>query len=124
MADLVEVVERSIVVDVTEPRMSTVIEVVQQGPQGPPGPATGIDEIEAMVGVAIGDYFVLHPQSYTWPVGDPVYHVEVAHPLDHWPAVSAVDSAGDLWRGAVSYPAANRVAVDFNVPFAGKITLT
>lgn len=122
MADLVEIVDRLTVVDVLEAR-STIVEIVQEGPQGPPGPIAGLDDIQELVDIAVGDYFVLHPQSFVYDQGAEVFHVEIVHPLDHRPVVTAVDSAGDVARGLVTYLAPNRVAVDFNMPFAGRFTL-
>lgn len=73
---------------------------------------------------AVNDYFVMHPQSFTYDQNTAVSTLLITHPLDHDPAVSATDSAGTRWVGQVTYPSNNLVRIDFNFPFSGKVVLT
>lgn len=65
----------------------------------------------------IGDRTFVHDQiaaSATWVV---------AHNLNCNPAVSVVDSAGDIVYGNVRYDSLNQITVTFSAPFSGKAYL-
>lgn len=48
---------------------------------------------------------------------------DVIHNLGKFPAVTVVDSAGDVCIGDVHYVSANRVALAFRAPFSGQAFL-
>jgi hypothetical protein len=73
--------------------------------------------------IAVNDYFVLHPQTFVYPQGTAVTSMLITHPLDHSPGARCLDSAGTEWIGQVTHPAPNQVLVQFNIPFAGTVTL-
>ena len=123
MSEIVEVADPAVIEVVYEP--TRVVEVVREGPRGPVGPIADLNVVLAAVDGAVSDYFVLHPQSWTYEQTTAVYRWgPILHPLDHHPAVVVTDSAGTVWLGAVSYPDDQHVIVDFNVPLAGTATLT
>lgn len=74
-----------------------------QGEQGPQGPSGGYHRhIQAI------------PES-VWVID---------HEIGHQPAVTVVDSGGTEVVGAVSYPSASQVVVEFSSAFAGTAHLT
>lgn len=83
-----------------------------QGPSGPPGPqgnpgppgAGGDLSLKYDVGVA----------SNVWTI---------VHNLGKYPSVTTIDSAGTEYSGAVSYPDANTVVVEFAAGFSGSALL-
>lgn len=64
-----------------------------------------------------GDKFYTHDQPTPAAVWD------VTHNLGKYPSVSAVDSAGRWWVGAVEYVDENRLRVYFSAGFSGKAYL-
>lgn len=48
----------------------------------------------------------------------------IAHPLSFMPSVTITDTAGTAQEGAVSYPDAHTVRIQFNAPFAGEALLS
>lgn len=75
------------------------------------------------ISIVVDDYFVLHPQTFTYVQNQPAKSVLITHPLDHLPAAKFTDSAGSEWTGQVTHPAPNQVLVQFNIPLAGTFTL-
>lgn len=73
------------------------------GSQGPQGPSGGYHR---------------HVQSV------PEAMWVINHEIGHQPAVTIVDSAGTEVIGAVSYPSASQVVVEFSSAFAGTAHLT
>lgn len=63
------------------------------------------------------DKFFVHTQlvpSNTW---------NIQHPLDKFPSVTVVDSAGTVVVGDVSFVDADNIVIRFNSPFSGKAYL-
>lgn len=120
---LVDVDARPVEIRVEYAPVRTV-KVSTPGPRGPVGPVADLDLVLGKVDEAVQDYFVLHPQSYTVDHPAETYVWDVVHPLDHLPSVTVVDSAGSEVVGVESWPAPNRVVVEFNTPQAGTLILT
>lgn len=83
------------------------------------GEGVSLEDID----IAVNDYFVLHPQSFTYDQTEPAMTWTITHPLDHMPLVQVRDSAGTLWRCQVEYPSNNQVVIHFNIPISGKAIL-
>jgi hypothetical protein len=76
------------------------------GPPGPPGPE-GPE----------GGYFVFNQAT-------PAAVWTVDHPLNYFPNVTVVDSAGDEVVGDVTYVSATRVVLTYSAAFAGSAYLS
>ncbi|MGA9769318.1 MAG: hypothetical protein WBV94_09775 [Blastocatellia bacterium] len=93
----ITVIEESTTVQVVESEQILVTEIGIQGPAGPPGI----------------DLFYQHDQlvaSDTWTIN---------HQLGKHPAITVVDSGGNVVVGDITYNDINTAIVYFSVPFGG-----
>jgi hypothetical protein len=83
-----------------------------QGVPGPPGPAG-----PAGTSADAQDRFYIHNQI------EPAAQWIINHPLDKYPSVTVVDSAGSTVIGDVIYPSSSQIIVGFSAAFGGKAYL-
>lgn len=62
--------------------------------------------------------------TFTFTQSTPLLVWNVVHGLGRFPAVSVVDSAGDIVLGDVVYIDSTRLTVTFGAPFSGAVYLT
>lgn len=107
--------------------MSTIVvgstnAVVQQGSTSTivvsPAPASTLVQTGLMGPIASGsDKYYRHDQSTASDIWT------IMHPLDKYPSVTIVDSAGDEVEGAVNYLSTTTVVVTFSAAFSGSAFL-
>lgn len=99
--------------------LKTVLETTDfTGPQGSPGDPTILLEILGEVAFKdIAEMTYVHEQLI------PAAVWEISHPLQKYPSVSVVDSAGSLFVGDVVYKDNANVQLTFVSAFAGKAYL-
>ena len=97
MSDTIQITEQVTQITIVE-EATTVIEVGVQGPRGPVGM----------------DLTYVHEQlvaSDVWTIN---------HQLGKYPAITIVDSGGNLVAGDITYNDINTAVAHFSVPFGGK----
>ena len=95
----------------------TWADIPSEGPPGEPGPQ-GLQGIQGPPGTGVVggtfEYTQASP-SATWVI---------THNMGYFPAVSIVDSAGELVEGTTVYTSANVVTLSFSAAFSGKAYLS
>lgn len=120
------------------------LDVVSEGPRGPEGPQgpPGIDGRQGIdgkrleydwQGTSLGVRIqgeaefqyqdLIGKDTYVWETSVSSSVWEIPHPMNKYPAVSIVDSAGSLVHGDVEYISESMVKVTFSSGFSGKAYL-
>lgn len=90
---------------IEQPTQLTTIIEVGQGPAGRPG-LDGVGDLNRI--------FTQGTPAAVWTIG---------HALGKYPAVTAVDSAGDTVEGKVTYVDVNNLVIVFSAAFSGQAYL-
>ncbi len=88
------------------------------------GEVVSQDTILIAIGKLENKVTVLEETStFTWPQTTPLAIWTISHPLNKYPSVSIVDSAGTLVEGNVEYPSISQVIIMFSSAFSGTAIL-
>lgn len=95
-----------------------------EGPEGPIGPQgeEGQQGLKGDPGTQGG--LILDDVAYTHVQNVPSDTWMISNPLSYFPAVTIIDSSGNVWEGSITYLSPSVIQAKFSAAFSGKAYLS